>query len=284
MSNTISTRTFRDKYRSAVLEKILRRALVSEAICEVDRSDSKRIDNPFGSKPSAEVQPLSGQYTVDDFQTTDDTLHVNDEVIVAEHIYDFEDVLAQFDLFANRTDEMVYAVAEKIDSFVLNNLTEDATGAYSTPLGGFTDPANVNEILSNLLAKVAGFSDVYKGLFLVIENTDLTGFVERQSESGFSFADNVLKNGFYDSPMGIDVYVTRSGTFADATLGTTTFTNAGHRVFGVKSVATYASPRGVRWEEKAVSGKTGMEVVCFGYVGFKLWETKKELVVDITLT
>lgn len=283
MANTISDRTWRDKYRSATLEKILRNALVTEAICDVDRGDNYRIQNPYGSQPSASVQALSGHYVVDDYTTTDDTLTVTDEVIVAEHIFDFEDVLTNFDLFANRTEEMVYSVANRIDRFVLNNLCEDGTGTYTTPVGGFTDPVNINEILSNLLGAVAGYADVYKGLFLVIENTDIPGFIESQAKSGYSFADAALKNGFFSSPMGIDVYVVRTGTFASETLGTTTYTNDGHRVFGVKNVATYASPRGIRWEEKAVSGKTGKEVVCYGYIGFKLWTPKAALIVDITL-
>jgi hypothetical protein len=283
MANTIADRVYRDKYRSKVLEKILRNALVCEKVCEVDRSDNKRIQNPYGSQPAASVQAISGHYIVDDYVTTDDTLTVTDEVIVAEHIFDFEDILTQFDLFASRTEEMAYSVANRIDRFVLNNLCEDGTGAYTTPVGGFTDPVNINEILSNLLSKVAGYSQIYKGLFLVIENTDLPGFIESQAKSGFSFADAALRNGFFASPMGIDVYVVRTGTFADETLGTTSYTNSGHRVFGVKGVATYASPRGIRWEEKSVSGKTGKEVVCWGYVGFKLWATKTSLVVDITL-
>ena len=266
-----------------MLEKILRNALVAEKICEVDRSDAKVIKNPYGSAPSASVQAISGNYIVDDFTTTDDTLTVADEVIVAEHIYDFEEVMSNFNLFANRTEEMMYNIANRIDRFVLNNLCEDGTGTYTTPVGGFTDSVNINEILSNLLSKVAGYSDVYKGLFLVIENTDVPGFIESQAKSGFSFADSALRNGFFASPMGIDVYVVRTGTFADETLGTTTYTNSGHRVFGVKGVSTYASPRGIRWEEKPVSGKTGKEVVCWGYIGFKLWATKTDLIVDITL-
>jgi len=283
MANTISDRTWRDKYRSSMLERILRNNLVAEAICEVDRSDNKRIQNPYGSEPSASVQALSGNYIVDDYTTTDDTLTVADEVIVAEHIYDFEDVMSNFNLFSSRTEEMAYSVANRIDRFVLNNLCEDGTGTYTTPVGGFTDPVNIVEILSNLLSKVAGYTDVYKGLFLVIENTDMVGFAEAQAKSGFSFADGALRNGYYTSMMGIDIYIVRTGTFADETLGTTTYTNDDHRVFGVKNVATYASPRGIRWDEKAVSGKTGKEVVCWGYIGFKLWATKTDLVVDITI-
>lgn len=282
MANTISSRTYRDKYRKATLEQQLRNRLVCEAICEVDRSDNKRIQSPYGSQPTATVQAIAGTYTISEFTTTDDTLTVTDEVIVAEHIHDFEDILTNFDMFASRTDETVYQVATKIDRFVLNNLTEDAGGAYTTPTGGFS-ASNINEIMGDLVGLVAGYADVYKGLFLVIENTDVSGFMQAQSTNGFSFADSALKNGFMDNYNGVSIHVVRSGTFASETLGTTTYTNAGHRVFGVKNVATYASPRGVRFEEKMVSGKTGMEVVTYGYIGFKLWTPKVNLVVDITL-
>lgn len=282
MANTIADRVYRDKYRKATLEQQLRNRLVTEAICEVDNTDNKRIQSPYGSQPTATVQAITGAYTISNWTTTDDTLTVTDEVIVGEHIRDFEDILTNFDMFASRTDETIYQVATKIDRFVLNNLTEDATGAYTTPVGGFTS-SNVGVIMSELIGLVSGYADVYKGLFIVIENTDVAGFIQAQSTNGFSFADSALKNGFMDSYMGVDIYVVRSGTFADETLGTTTYTNAGHRVFGVKNIATYASPRSIRFEEKTVTLKTGMEIVTYGYIGFKLWATKTALIVDVTL-
>lgn len=281
--NTISTKTYRDKYRSAVLENILRVALIAEKICEVDRSGSKTIQNPYGSQAVAVVSTLTGTYAVADYTTTDDTLTVNAEFKVAEQVYDFEESLSRFDLFANRTEEQAYAIASSIDSFVLNNLCEDATGSYTTPAGGFTTAANLNVIMGNLISKVAGYSQAYKGLFLVLENTDISGVIQAQATNGFSYADAALNNGFITSYMGVDIYVTRSGLFTDATVAGITWTNAGHRVFGVKGVATYAQPQGVKFEEKGVSGKTGMEVCTYGYIGFKLWAVNTGLVVDITL-
>jgi hypothetical protein len=283
MANTISTKTYRDKYRMASLEKQLRQALIAEKICEVDRSNAKTIQNPYGSQPTVTVQALAGTYTVADFTTTDDTLTVNNEFIVAEHVKDFESLLSNFDLFADRMDEMNYAVAKQIDRFVLNNLLEDGTGTYTTPVGGFTTASNINEIFANLISKVAGYTDAFKGLFLVLENTDITGLIQAGAASGFSFADSVLNNGLMSSYMGVDIYVTRSSTFADETLGTTTYTNSGHRVFGVKGVATYAAPRGIQVTEKEVTLKTGKELATWGYIGFKLWTTKASLIIDITL-
>ncbi len=282
--NTQSTYGERDKYFQSQYDIVLRNALVAEKICDVDNSDLKRIQNPYGSQPTATIQAVAGTYSVTAWTVTDDALTVTDEVIYAEHIFAHEDFFAVFDIAASRLDNMMYAVAFGIDKFVLNNLCEDATGSYSTPSGGFTTAANINTIMANLVSKVAGYQDAYKGLFLVIENTDIVGFAIAGATNGFSMADATLRNGFMNEWMGVEIYVVRSGTFVSATLGTTTVTNADHRVFGVKGVATYASPRGMQYDEKKVSGKTGAEIVVFGLVGFKLWAQKDGLVVDITLT
>ena len=283
MDNTIAARVYRDKYRSATLDTLLRGAMVSEAITSVDRSDNLRIQSPYSSTPTVVVQALAGTYTPADFTTTDDVLTVTDEFIVGEHIHDFQESLTQFDLFAARTEQMAFNVAKKIDEFVLNNLCEDGTGTYTTPAGGFATAANVNEIFANINSQVDGFADSYNGKFVVLENTDMVGLYQAGATNGFTFADNVLNNGRVGQWMGVDIYVVRTGTFTDATVGTKTWTNAGHRVAGVKNVATVALPGGTKTEEKMVSGKTGMEVATYGYVGFKLWAPKVSLVIDITL-
>lgn len=284
---TIGTGTYgsswRAKYFSSNLQSVLRNALVCEKICNVDSTDSKYIHNPYSSQPTAAVQATAGTYSVSAFTITDDTLTVTDEVIYGEHVFQFEQIMNNYDLMANRMDEMAYAIAVGIDRFVLNNLTEDATGSYTTPASGFTTAANIPVIFSNLISKVSGYAEMYNGMFLVIENTDMTGLIQAQVASGFSYADSALNNGFIGSYMGVDIYVVRSGTFASETLGSTTYTNSGHRVFGIKNVATYASPRGIQYDEKGVSGKTGKEISVVGLVGFKLWAQKAPLIVDITL-
>ena len=81
--NTISTKTYRDKYRLANLDTLLRSALVAEKICMVDRSDLKTLQSPYGSQATTVVQAIAGTYTPASFTTTDDTLTVADEFIVA---------------------------------------------------------------------------------------------------------------------------------------------------------------------------------------------------------
>ncbi len=283
MANTISTKTYRDKYRSAILDSLLSRALVSEAIFEKDTSGSKTIQNPYGSQPSTTTQAIAGTYSVANFTTTDDTLTVTDEIVVAEHVYDFEETLTRFDMFTNRTMEQGMSLAREADKYALNVILDGANASYSTPVGGFSTAANINVIMSNIVGKLSGYSDMYKGIFLVLENSDVPGVIQSQMASGFSYADSALNNGLLTKQGGVEIYVTRDATYVDATIGTKSVTNSGHRLAGVKKVATFAMPGGFHFEEKGVSGKTGMEVVTYAYIGAKAWKTKEDLLIDITI-
>lgn len=280
---TQSTYGERDAYFQSQYEYVLRNALVAEKICNVDTSDTKRIQNPYGGQPTATIQAVAGTYSVSAWTITDDALTVTDEVIYAEHVFAHEEFFAKFDIAQSRLDNMMYAVAFGIDKFVLNNMCEDATSSYTTPAGGFTTAANINTIMANLVASVAGYQGITGNPFIVIENTDLVGFTIAGATNGFTMADATIRNGFVNNWMGVDIFVVRSGTFVSATLGTTTVTNSGHRVFGISGIATYASPRGMQYEEKPVTLKTGKEIVVYGLVGFKLWSQRASLFTDITI-
>ena len=282
-TNSLSTKTLRDKYRAAQIMQALRNQVVAEQICMVDRGDSKTISSPYISAMTTVIQSAVGTYTPANITTTDDTLTVADEFIVAGQIKGFESILSNFDLFFAANQAMTNSVVTAIDKFVLNNLCEDGTGAYTTPAGGFTTSANVITIISAIISKTAGYADAMGGMYVVVENTDLTGVIPAIATSGFRYADAALMNGIYGQILGVDIYVVRSGTFSSETQGTKTWTNAGHRVGGVKKVSTYAFPRGLQFEEKGVTGVTGMEVVCYGLVGFKQWTPMADLTIDITL-
>ena len=113
-------------------------------------------------------------------------------------------------------------------------LCEECTGTYTTPAGGFS-AGNLKEIIGELVAKVIGYDDQMKGMYLVLENTDISGVIQGQMDSGFSYADLALNNGFIGHIAGVDIYVIRTGTFVDATMGSSgAMTNSGHRLFGIK--------------------------------------------------
>lgn len=287
MANTIGTSTlsevWRIKYFKTTLELALRSAVVAEKICAVDRTDAKYIANPYLTGATAAVAAVAGTYSVSTATTADDTCEVSDQVTYGVHLFEFEQTLSRADLYTSFVEDMTNAVAVAVDKFVINKVTDIATGAYTTPAGGFTTAGNINVIISNLVSKVAGYTDAYKGMFLVIENTDLPGFIQAGMSNGFSFADAALNNGFSGVYGGVDVYVVRTGTFATGTIGTLTAANSGHRLFGVKGVATYAAPRGIQYDEKKVTAKTGREIAVWANIGATIWTPKRDLLVDITL-
>lgn len=283
MANTISTKTWRDKYRQASLDHLLRRALIAEKICQVDRSGAKTIQNPYSSSPTAVVQVLTGTYTINEWQTTDDTLTVDTEFIYAEHVFDFEQTLTRFDLFADRQDQQNFAIKDAIDKYVLNTMVANAGQSYTGPTLGFSTGANLPVMVATLTSMVAGYTEFYRGTYLVLEAGDIIGVMQQQLTSGFNYSDSALRNGFMSSYGGVEIYVTRPSTFANYSPGNgVTFTNQGKRLFGVKNACTYAQPQGVRFEEKGVTLKTGKEIVTYGYIGAKVWETNKQLTIAIT--
>jgi len=288
MANTLSTKTLRDKYRAAQVMQALKNSVVAEKVCMVDSSDLKTISSPYLTAVTTTVQAVAGTYTPAAITTTDDTLTVADEFIASTHIFHFEEATSNFDLFFTANKGITNSLVQAVDKWVINNLCEDGTGSYSTPSGGFTTPANVSVILGNIISKTAGYADAIGGNYVIVENTDLPGIIASQVASGFNFADAALNNGFIGNMMGVDIYVVRSGTFVDETTssvsGTKTWTNAGHRVGGAKMVSTYARPRFLTFEEKGVTGKTGMEIAGICYAGFKQWTPWAGLTIDITLT
>lgn len=286
-TNSLSTKTLRDKYRAAQIQQALKNNVVAEKICLVDRTEAKTISSPYITAMTTVVQAVVGTYTPANITTTDDTLTVADEFIVAGQIKGFEKILSNFDLFYAANTAMVNSLTVAIDKWVLNCLCDEGTGTYTTPAGGFTTSANVVTIISEIIGKTAGYADAMNGLYVVVENTDVPGIVTQQMNTGFRYADDAATNGLLGSIGAVEIFVVRTGTFVTAATttvsGTKTWTNSGHRVAGVKKVSTYAFPRGLQFEEKGVTGMTGMEVVAYGLVGFKQWTPSASLTIDITL-
>lgn len=233
------------------------------------------------------MQAVAGTYTPATLTTTDDTLTVTDEFVAATHIFGFEEITSNFDLFFTANKAITSSLTQALDKWVVNELCEGGTGTYTTPVGGFTTAANVLTIISNIISKCSGYADSMNGMYVIVEAADLTGIIQAQGTNGFSYADAALNNGLLTKINGVEIYVVQTGTFVDATTtsasGSKTWTNSGHRVGGIKNITTYAAPRGLKFEEKGVTGKTGMEVVGYCLAGFKVWTPTATLTIDITL-
>lgn len=284
---TIGTSTlsevWRIKYAQSELALGLRTMQVAEDIALVDRTDSYYIAKPYLTAATASLAALSGTYSVSTATTTDETLTITDQVTYAVHLLAHEEQLTRVDLFADVVKDMKNAIGVKADQFVLNTFANGAGTSYTTPVGGFTTFTNVPQIIAELTGKVSGYDMNNEGMYLVIENTDLPGLIQAGMTNGFNYADATLRNGWSGSIGNIRVYVVRTGTFVTATLGTLSATNSGKRLFGIRRQNTYAAPRGIQYDEKKVTLKTGREVVCFAHIGAKVWTQTAALTVLITL-
>ena len=129
-TNSLSTKTYRDKMRAAQIMQALKNDVVAEKVCLVDRTDSKTISSPYITAMTTVVQAVVGTYTPANITTTDDTLTVADEFIVAGQIKGFEQILTNFDMFYAANTAMTNSAVVAIDKWVLNNLCEDGTGSY----------------------------------------------------------------------------------------------------------------------------------------------------------
>lgn len=288
MANTIGTSTlsevWRIKYAQSKLDLALKTALVAEKVCRVDRSGAKYISNPYLTALTSTAAAIDGDYSVADWTSTDQALNVTEQATSSVHLREFEETLSRADLFGSLVEEMGAQVAVTVDKYVLNYMCNNAGETYVTAASGFTNPGNINKIIGDLTGKVSGHSDSYKGLFLVVENTDLTGFIQAGMSNGFNFSDATLNNGFAGVYGGVEVYIVRSSTFVTATIGTLSATNSGKRLFGVKGMHTYAAPKGIQYDEKKVTAKTGREIVAWANYGAAVWTQKANLLVAITLT
>lgn len=283
--NYTEATAYRKKWLPNLFQAALQNNTCASKIMMVDNSDIKYIENPYGSNATVTQQAIAGTYNIADFDVTADTLTVSEEFVWSEHVYNFEKVASVADVKGSRMKEAAAKMVTAVDKYALNYLLDAGTGTYTTPAGGFS-ATNALDILSSLDGLLSGYSEDFAGKYLVIENTDKKGLTLAGMTNGWNTADTFLRGGFQGStPMGgFDVYVVRTGTFVSATLGTGTFTNAGHRLAGIKNVATLAMPVGdFVWMEKEVSGKTGVELAMAAYAGVGVWYQKKALTIDILL-
>jgi hypothetical protein len=163
MFNTIGTSTtgtsYRAKYFGSTFQEILKRALISKSIFNLDQSGSKYIHNPYSNTPTALVQALAGTYSVSAYTLTDDSLTVTDEFTYGEHIYDFEEFLIKPSIMQDRMEKIGYALRAALDIWAINTALSVATGTYSTPSGALTTPSNWPVVISSVISKVAGYDN-----------------------------------------------------------------------------------------------------------------------------
>lgn len=282
--NFTEATAYRKLWMPNLFQEYLFKATVVKPLVDYRTDNVKYIENPYGSAGTVtQNSSILGTYSVGTYTVTADTLTVTEEFVWSEHVYTFEKVASVADVKGARMKDAMGQMAYAVDKYALNELCASGTGSYTTPVGGFSQ-TNALTIAAELGGKLTGFKASNNNRYIVIEPTDVPGVQLAMWSNGFQTADNALNNGFLRNWAGFDWYVCGASTFVTATLGTTAYTNSGHRVAGVKGLATLLMPVGeMQWMEKEVSGKTGVELAMATYAGLKVWAQKASLTIDITL-
>lgn len=282
--NFTEATAYRKLWMPNLFQEYLFKAAVIKPLVDYRTDNVKYIENPYGSAGTiTQNSSIVGTYTPAAFTVTADTQTVTEEFVWSEHVYSFEKIASVADVRGSRMKDAMGQLAYAVDKYALNELCASGTGAYTTPAGGFSQ-ANALTIAANLASKLVGFAANYSSKYIVIEPSDLPGVLLAMFGNGFATADRALNNGFLNHWADFDWYVCGASTFVTATLGTTAYTNSGHRVAGVKGLATLLMPGGeMQWMEKEVSGKTGVELALAAYANLKVWAQKASLTIDITI-
>lgn len=275
---------YRKQWMPSLWQEYLYKAAIIKPLVDYRTDNVKYIENPYGSAGTiTQNSSIVGTYSVGTYTVTPDTLTVTEEFVWSEHCYSFEKIASVADVRGARMKDAMGQMAYAVDKWALNELCDKGTGTYTTPAGGFSQ-TNTLTIAANLASKCVGFAASYSSKYIVIEPSDVPGVLLAMFGNGFATADRALNNGFLNHWADFDWYVCGASTFVTATLGTTAYTNSGHRVAGVKGLATLLMPAGeMIWMEKEVTGKTGMELAMAAYGGLKVWAQKAPLTIDITL-
>ena len=264
-------------------QRTLENKLVAMAIADVYTGRDRIIHNPYQSQPTADDGVVTGpNYTVADFQLTDDTLSVNRRAHKAEHIDKIEMLQARYDLAMSRADRHAYAVKNKIDAFVFETAVTvaGATVAGAELVGGAANAAitlsdaNIDNLLNGVRETLlTNNAEVDRGLFVAMSPKNFTSLSEYLQTNGFAVSDDTIRNGFQTHALGFDIYVTNN-LYNDGT--------DDYIVAGVKGSIQLALPRdGGEFEKKSVSGKFGKEVVTSQVYNATIWENCKPEVLAI---
>jgi hypothetical protein len=283
MANTVADGTTKQHWM-ANFQPTLESALVSFKICKTHTGPDRIIHNPYQSEPTGQDGAASVDYSgnIDDFTLTDDTLTVNRRAYQAEHVDNIEQLQVRYDLAKARAERHAYVVRKKIDAYVLQNAatTSGTLQVDDGEIGG-TDgnpitlsSTNVDDMLRAVMETLyTNDARMENGVYIVLAPDHITKLTQFQQANGFSLADAALKNGYIDSYMGVDIYLSNQ-LYNDGTQD--------HAIAGVYDSISLALPDdGGDFEKKAVSGKFGRELVTSKIYNTKIWNNMLKEVVDI---
>lgn len=211
MVNTFNTGTYEQVWATKLQERLTGPANWKE-ICEVIYSDKQVLNLPYMSTEySLQSGTRGSAYSHSDFALTNDTLTITNQDIVS--VFQDRADLAQSNLAnaAEHGSRMGDLVSERVEDLFLaqhsgwTDIGSDGSGGFTTGTTAITTSvANIDNLIRFIKQKVIEAKGTKLmnryGLAFVWRPKDFNRLEESMASQGFTFADQVLKDGI----MGTD--------------------------------------------------------------------------------
>jgi len=219
MTNDLSK--FTPEYWSRRTQVLLRKMLVGRKIANTEEQsllrDGDVVHRPYSSDPYVVDYTKGTAIDIQDIDTTDEFLTVNQSKVVPVYVDDDDVKQNKYNTANQLIDRSAHMLARDIDSAVLAQVTNASLDIDDGDIGGTSGASislttsNVSNVFGTVMAELATNNvERDRPWYLVIDpvmtNTIMQSFVN----NGFNTADATLKNGFLGELFGFQIFISNS--------------------------------------------------------------------------
>jgi len=219
MANDLSK--FTPEYWSRRTQVLLRKMLVGRKIANTEEQsllrDGDVVHRPYSSDPYVVDYTKGTAIDIQDIDTTDEFLTVNQSKVVPVYVDDDDVKQNKYNTANQLIDRSAHMLARDIDSAVLAQVTNASLDIDDGDIGGTSGASislttsNVSNVFGTVMAELATNNvERDRPWYLVIDpvmtNTIMQSFVN----NGFNTADATLKNGFLGELFGFQIFISNS--------------------------------------------------------------------------
>ena len=234
MANEVTA--FIPELRSARVQKLRERMLVSKAICSFEEQAGltfwDRIHRPVWPDFVVNTYVRNVDVTLQDVIAEDEYLDIDRSKEVSFYIDLLDSKQSKYDIEMEAVKKATYQIKNEMDAYIFS-LTIGATYSSDAEDAGWTAgvpytpvPATVVQFIENSKAKLRS-ADVEddREWYYVVTPKMIGAIAQTFIASGFNNADSVLKNGFKGDAFGLKIYestnLLHTQVFTAATLANT---------------------------------------------------------------
>jgi hypothetical protein len=277
---------YKNEYLTKLQERLSDESLV-EKVCKMEYTDVQVLHNPYQTSAAAVAHTRGTGYTPSAVTTTDDTITINQGLIVPEYIDRADMAQKSFSDWMAIAEDQAVSLKEGLETAMLaahaqwTDFTNVSIGGAGTNIT--VSESNIEDIITGVKREIreakGGKMANRNGIFFIWRPADFELLEKYLAAQGFSNADRILVNGADRGvrAFGAEHYYTNLNT-------------SGHLFAGVKGVnhcgickSTYGEI--VETDDPVVSGAqiSGIGIISRLDYQFEAWVNVKPILFDIAV-